>query len=54
LNLRAETSPENLRCAVEHSLRDYAIKNPALQLKTEHLESFRPGKPQPTHRFQKI
>lgn len=49
LNLRAEAAPDRLAEAVRESL---AQVSPAqdLTLTLEHLEHFRPGKPQPTHR----
>ena len=50
LNLRAEAAPETLRTAVEESLAALAQKFPLLTARLEHLEHFRPGKPQPTHR----
>lgn len=57
LNLRAEAAPETLRAAVEIALARLTLgcttragTLPALQARTEHLEHFRPGKPQPTHR----
>ncbi len=50
LNLRAEAAPETLRDAVEKSLAELTQKFPSLTTRLEHLEHFRPGKPQPTHR----
>jgi Ni2+-binding GTPase involved in maturation of urease and hydrogenase len=49
LNLRAEGAPEVLRAAVENSLAASAASAGA-QAETLHLEHFRPGRPQPTHR----
>ncbi len=48
INLRAEGDPEALRAAVET-----AIANAPAGLTTtlDHLEHFRPGKPEPTHRM---
>ncbi len=54
LNLRAEASPEALQTAVQESLQAAAAKCPALAFKVEHLEHFRPGKPQPTHRLTAV
>ncbi len=51
VNIRAETAPENLQQALEASLLTCPKKFPELEVKLEHLEQFRPGKPQPTHRF---
>ena len=47
INLRAEADPELLRAAVETALAN-APKN--LTATLDHLEHFRPGKPEPTHR----
>jgi G3E family GTPase len=50
INLRAEAAPEVLTANVQSAL-DYCAKSyPTLTIKHEHLEFFRPGKPQPTHR----
>ena len=47
INLRAEGNPDALRAAVET-----AIDNAPSELTAtlDHLEHFRPGKPEPTHR----
>jgi len=50
LNLRAEAAPEILRAAVESAIADLGKGTPKLTAKLDHLEHFRPGKPQPTHR----
>ena len=50
INLRAEGAPEQLKSAVEASLEELPSDRPGLTLHLEHLEHFRPGKPQPTHR----
>lgn len=57
LNLRAEAAPDTLRIAVETALVRLALGSaspadalPALHARIDHLEHFRPGKPQPTHR----
>ena len=47
LNLRAEAAPELLRETVTESLRAL----PGVEAKLEHMETFRPGRPMPTHRF---
>jgi len=47
INLRAEADPETLKTAVETALAN-APKN--LTATLDHLEHFRPGKPEPTHR----
>jgi G3E family GTPase len=51
LNLRAEAAPETLKAAVDSALADLPARFPGLHAVLEHLEHFRPGKPQPTHRF---
>ena len=54
INLRAEASPEVLGTAVHEALAASARKFASLGATTEHLEQFRPGKPMPTHRFEKV
>ncbi|HEY5915300.1 MAG TPA: GTP-binding protein [Verrucomicrobiae bacterium] len=51
INLRAEAAPEVLGTAVREGLKAAAGRFTALEATLEHLESFRPGKPVPTHRF---
>jgi G3E family GTPase len=51
LNLRAEAAPETLAAAVDSSLATISSQYPGAQFRLEHLEKFRPGKPQPTHRL---
>jgi hypothetical protein len=51
VNLRAETHPEVLREAVLAAL---GALDPAVDVKIDHTESFRPGKPQPTYRMATI
>ena len=50
INLRAEGSPEILTESVQSALEGCARSHPGLTIKREHLEFFRPGKPEPTHR----
>ncbi|MBI5768327.1 MAG: cobalamin biosynthesis protein P47K [Verrucomicrobia bacterium] len=50
LNARAETAPEALKAAVETAVANLARHFAGLQAHIDHLEHFRPGKPQPTHR----
>ncbi len=50
INLRAEAAPEVLRAAIEQALATLPSQFPGLSAKLDHLEHFRPGKPQPTHR----
>jgi G3E family GTPase len=54
INLRAEANPDILRHAVEGSLVELvgpAGSGSGLTAQLDHLEFFRPGKPQPTHRM---
>ncbi len=48
LNCRAEAAPEDIRDALNEAVA--AIQNGGISAKIEHLEFFRPGKPEPTHR----
>lgn len=50
VNLRAEAAPEVLRAAVESALAALPASLTGIRPRLEHLEHFRPGKPQPTHR----
>lgn len=50
INLRAEAAPETLKASVEAALAGIGGAFPGLTSRVEHLEHFRPGKPQPTHR----
>ncbi len=50
VNVRAETSPEALRDAVRATVVEVPARFAGLTARIEHLEFFRPGKPQPTHR----
>jgi hypothetical protein len=49
INLRAEADPEALKMAVLQSLG--ASGEVDVVARVEHIEHFRPGKPQPTHRL---
>ncbi|MDB6034498.1 MAG: Cobalamin biosynthesis protein [Verrucomicrobiales bacterium] len=51
VNIRAETAPAVLEEALRSSLKAVAGQFPTVEFSVEHLEQFRPGKPQPTHRF---
>jgi G3E family GTPase len=51
INLRAETSPETLEKAVREGLQTVGDQM-QVGATLSHLEFFRPGKPQPTHRFE--
>ena len=50
INMRAEAAPEVLRQAIESAVAKCALAFPGLTTQWEHIEAFRPGKPQPTHR----
>ena len=50
INLRAEASPEALRDAVSEAVAGCARALSGVIIRLEHVESFRPGQPQPTHR----
>lgn len=50
INLRAEGEPESLRAAVESAIADSA-RTSGVAHKLDHMEAFKPGKPQPTHRM---
>lgn len=54
LNLRAEAPPEVLQAALQESIRATASRHAGLAFKVDHLEHFRPGKPQPTHRLTAV
>jgi G3E family GTPase len=51
INLRAEAAPEQLRDAVRETVETLPAQFQGLQAQIDHLEYFRPGKPQPTHRL---
>jgi G3E family GTPase len=50
INLRAEASPDVLAATVKESVPAVVARFPTLQAKLDHLENFRPGRPNPTHR----
>lgn len=54
LNLRAEAAPEVLKAAVESAVTACRKAIPGLGATIDHLEHFRPGKPQPTHRIERM
>ena len=54
INLRAEAAPEVLGTAVQRALAATTRKFATLRATMEGLEQFRPGKPIPTHRFEKV
>lgn len=51
VNLRAEADPVELQAAVEAALAAAPRDLPGLTLKLDHSEQFRPGRPNPTHRY---
>jgi len=51
INIRAEADPSVLRTIVEEVVADLGSTKNVPELKIEHIESFRPGQPQPTHRI---
>jgi G3E family GTPase len=53
INLRAEAPPPVLGTAVREALEVVAGKFRTLKATQDHLEHFRPGKPTPTHRFER-
>ena len=53
LNLRAEAAPETLRAIVETVTRECS-QSSGCTMKIEHIESFRPGQPTPTHRITSL
>ena len=50
INMRAEATPEALHEAVKAAVQTSTQAKPELNIRWEHLEAFKPGKPQPTHR----
>jgi hypothetical protein len=50
VNCRAEAAPEALRVALESGIAELKTA-PNGQFKLEHVEQFRPGRPNPTHRL---
>jgi G3E family GTPase len=54
INLRAEAAPDVLGTVVRAGLAAAAKQFPTLLATLDHLEHFRPGKPTPTHRLEKL
>jgi hypothetical protein len=52
INLRAEVAPDLLGTTIREVLDSTAGKFEGLNYSVGHIEQFRPGKPQPTHRFR--
>ena len=51
VNCRAEADPVTLRSALERGLNFLKKEFPHADFHLDHLEHFRPGRPQPTHRL---
>jgi G3E family GTPase len=54
VNLRAEAAPDALAATVHASVPAVAAKFPTLRATLDHLEHFRPGRPNPTHRDKRM
>lgn len=52
VNLRAEIAPDRLDDALDKTLADVRSLDDELELTILHRESFRPGRPVPTHRME--
>jgi Ni2+-binding GTPase involved in maturation of urease and hydrogenase len=50
INLRAEAEPQCLRDELERALASVFAPDGEVHAKLEHIESFKPGQPKPTHR----
>ena len=51
VNLRAEANPDLLNQAVAEAIKQTKEDHPQVDGKLDHVEHFRPGKPEPTHRL---
>ena len=54
INLRAEAAPEALNDAIREALAKTAAKGSGVSATLDHVEHFRPGKPEPTHRLTEL
>lgn len=54
VNLRAEADPELLRRRLTETVESYGGLPGAPRVSIEHVESFRPGQPTPTHRLAEV
>ncbi len=52
INARVHLAPDELRAVVEEALRD--VCGTTIPCRVRSLESFRPGRPKPTHRYAKV
>jgi hypothetical protein len=51
VNCRAEADPATLKAALETGLDSLRSTFPKANFRLDHIEHFRPGRPQPTHRL---
>ncbi len=51
INLRAEMDPDTLKATLVQALATAIRTHPQVKADLEHVEHFRPGKPEPTHRM---
>ena len=51
VNCRAEADPEILEEALNSGIEALRTRFPEITFRLDHIEKFRPGRPQPTHRF---
>jgi Ni2+-binding GTPase involved in maturation of urease and hydrogenase len=54
LNIRAETDPDQLRSVVNAAVEQMEVSRLGISFRLEHIESFRPGQPCPTHRIEQL
>jgi G3E family GTPase len=54
INLRAEADPDRLRGIVTETFQEIEQSKNNYRINVEHMECFRPRKPQPTHRFSGV
>jgi hypothetical protein len=54
INLRAEGAPSVLELAVRTAVGNLSRDLPGVSGRLDHLEAFRPGKPEPTHRVLSV
>ena len=54
VNVRAEGDPEVIRREVVAALEDLAKKTAGVTAIVDHVEAFRPGRPNPTHRLARV
>jgi hypothetical protein len=52
INARVHIDPEDLQAIIEQGLRSTAGNR--MEAAIAPLRSFRPGRPRPTHRFEKV